>query len=85
VWHPAAYLLFPLSGAVFLVDALPAAAQKYVLYIPMVSGVEMVRDGYFGNQIRAHYDVPYLMGFCVVLTLLALAQITVVNRGITPE
>lgn len=85
LWHPAAYLLFPLSGAVFLVDALPAAAQKYVLYIPMVSGVEMVRDGYFGNHIRAHYDVPYLAGFCVVLTLLALAQIAVVNREITPE
>lgn len=85
LWHPAAYLLFPLSGAVFLVDALPAAAQKYVLYVPMVSGVEMVRDGYFGNHIRAHYDVPYLAGFCVVLTLLALAQIAVVNRGITPE
>lgn len=85
LWHPAAYLLFPLSGAVFLVDALPAAAQKYVLYIPMVSGVEMVRDGYFGHQIRAHYDVPYLAGFCVVLTLLALTKIAVVSRGVTPE
>ncbi len=85
LWHPAAYLLFPLSGAVFLVDALPAVAQKYVLYIPMVSGVEMVRDGYFGHQIRAHYDVPYLAGFCVVLTLLALTKIAVVNRGVTPE
>lgn len=84
-WHPAAYLLFPLSGAVFLVDSLPPAAQKFMMYVPMVSGVEMVRDGYFGNHIKAHYDVPYLAGFCIVLTLLALAQIAEVNRGITPE
>lgn len=85
LWHPAAYLLFPLSGAAFMVDALPKAAQKYVLYIPMVSGVEMVRDGYFGNHIRTHYDVQYLVEFCVVLSLLALSQIAVISNRITPE
>ena len=85
LWHPAAYLLFPLSGAVFLVDALPAAAQKYVLYIPMVSGVEMGREGYFGDQVTTHYDAPYLAGFCVVLTLLALIKVSEVNHGVTPE
>lgn len=85
LWHPAAYLLFPLSGAAFMVDALPAAAQKYVLLIPMVNGVEMVREGYFGDHIRTHYDMPYLVGCCVALTLLALAQVAQVNRGITPE
>ena len=85
LWHPAAYLLFPLSGAVFLVDALPAAAQKYVLYIPMVSGVEMVREGYFGDQVTTQYDAPYLAGFCVVLTLLALIKVSEVSHGVTPE
>lgn len=85
LWHPAAYLLFPLSGAAFMVDALPSAAQKYVLYIPMVSGVEMVRDGYFGNHIRTHYDTTYLAGFCVLLTLMALSQVAVINNRITPE
>ncbi|PZO89419.1 MAG: sugar ABC transporter permease [Sphingomonas sanxanigenens] len=85
LWHPAAYLMFPLSGAVFLVDALPAVAQKYALYIPMVNAVEMVRDGYFGNRIRAHYDTSYLLIWCIALSLLALSQIAVVNREITPE
>jgi ABC-type polysaccharide/polyol phosphate export systems, permease component len=85
LWHPASYLLFPLSGAAFMVDALPAAAQKYALYIPMVNGVEIVRDGYFGDHINARYDIAYLIGFCVTLTVLALAQIAVVNREITPE
>ena len=85
LWHPAAYLLFPLSGAAFMVDAMPQAAQKYLLYVPMVNGVEMVRDGYFGAHIRTHYDIPYLVGWCVALSALALAQVAVINREITPE
>lgn len=85
LWHPASYIMFPLSGAAFMVDALPPAAQKYALYVPMVNGVEIVRQGYFGDHIKAHYDLPYLIVFCVALSLLALAQIAVINRGITPE
>lgn len=84
-WHPVSYIAFPLSGAAYMVDALPTSVQKYALYIPMVNGVEMVREGYFGNQIRAHYDLPYLVGCCIALTVLALAQVAVVNREITPE
>lgn len=85
LWHPVSYLTFPLSGAAFIVDALPPAAQRYILYVPMVNGVEIVREGYFGNQIRTHFDFPYMLGCCVVLTLLALSQIAVVNREVTPE
>ena len=85
LWHPISYIMFPLSGAAFMVDSLPPAAQKYALYVPMINGVEIVRQGYFGEQIRAHYDLSYLVVFCVVLSVLALAQVAVINRGITPE
>ncbi|WP_336975200.1 ABC transporter permease [Sphingobium aromaticiconvertens] len=84
-WHPVSYITFPLSGAAFMVDALPTSVQKYALYVPMVNGVEIVREGYFGNQIRAHYDLPYLLIWCIALTLIALAQIKVVSLRITPE
>ncbi|WP_068094706.1 ABC transporter permease [Novosphingobium rosa] len=85
LWHPASYIMFPLSGAAFMVDALPPAAQKYILYVPMVNGVEIVREGYFGDHVRVHYDLGYLFAWCVALTLLALTQVADVNRGITPE
>lgn len=85
LWHPASYIMFPLSGAAFMVDALPPAARDYALYVPMVNGVEIVREGYFGNHIRVHYDMPYLLGFCIALSVLALAQVAVINREITPE
>ena len=84
-WHPASYILFPLSGAAFMVDALPTAAKEFMLYIPMVNGVEIVRKGYFGDHVHSHYDVTYLMGWCITLSLLALAQVAMVGRRITPE
>lgn len=85
IWHPLSYLTFPLSGAAFMVDALPQEVQKYALLVPMVNGVELVREGYFGSRVHAHYDIPYLILTCVALTLLALAQVAVANREITPE
>jgi ABC-type polysaccharide/polyol phosphate export permease len=84
-WHPTSYIMFPLSGAAFMVDVLPTSAQKYALYVPMVNGVEIVRAGYFGDHVRSHYDLTYLMGWCIGLTLLALAQVAMIGRGITPE
>lgn len=85
LWHPAAYLLFPLSGAAFMVDALPPAAQKYILILPMVHGVEMLREGYFGSAVRAHYDLSYMLLCCAALTLLGLAQTRIVGRQVMPE
>jgi len=85
VWHPMAYLLFPLSGAAFMVDWLPSAMQEIILLLPMVHGVEVLREGYFGSTIHAHYDLGYMAECCLVLTLLGLAQERVVSRQVMPE
>lgn len=82
LWHPLSYLTFPLSGAAFLVDALPKPAQDFVLVLPMVHGVEMVRDGFFGSYARAHYDAAYMAAITLVLTFAALAQIRSAGRDI---
>lgn len=84
IWHPLAYLLFPLSGAAFLVDALPKPAQEVLLYIPMVHGLEIVREGYFGSAITAHYDVAYLVACSAVLTLIGLARVHAVAKRVIP-
>jgi ABC-type polysaccharide/polyol phosphate export permease len=85
LWHPSAYLLFPLSGAAFLVDALPQDAQWYVLLLPMVHGVEYVREGYFGSRIHAHHDLAYMALINVGLSLAALAQTRKIGRTVIPE
>jgi ABC-2 type transport system permease protein/capsular polysaccharide transport system permease protein len=85
LWHPASYLLFPLSGAAFLVDAFPPSVQKLLLFIPMVHGVEMLREGFFGNQVRSHYDAGYIALWALALTFLGLAKMRAVARTVTPE
>jgi ABC-type polysaccharide/polyol phosphate export permease len=72
VWPPAAYMLFPLSGAAFMVDWLPVGMQKFVLLLPMVHGTEMLREGFFGNVVPTHYDVGYMAACCLVLSLVGL-------------
>lgn len=84
-WHPTSYILFPLSGAAYMVDWLPKMAQDAVLYLPMVHGVEILRDGYFGTAVKTHYDITYMATCCLVLSALGLAQIRIVSKTVTPE
>lgn len=71
-WHPISYLLFPLSGAAFMVDWLPEKMQKIVLLLPMVHGVELMREGYFGHVVRTHYDMGYMATANLLLTFFGL-------------
>lgn len=84
-WHTLAYLLFPVSGAVFLVDWLPVAARELVLWLPMVHGVEMMRHGYFGAAIRTYEDVGYVVTANLVLTLIGLVLANEAGRRVEPQ
>jgi capsular polysaccharide transport system permease protein len=85
VWHVATYLMFPASGAVFMVDWLPRAVQEAVLWIPMVHAVEMIRHGYFGGLAVTHENPMYLVGVNMVLMLIGLALVKVVAERVQPE
>ena len=85
VWHIFTYLLFPLSGAGFLVDWLPKVAQEYILWVPMVHATEMIRHGYFGNLVRTYEDPAYLFLFNTVLTFIGLALVRETGRRVEPE
>lgn len=84
-WHPCAYILFPLSGAAYLVDTLPPDMQSFVLWLPMVHGIECVRDGFFGSHFTPHYDLGYVAVVCTILTGLALVQIRAVEKELVPQ
>jgi len=84
-WHPMSYIMFPLSGAAFSVDALPPSVQEIALWIPMVNAVEMVREGYFGSQYRAHYDFSYLVIVTLILAFLALIFTRIAVRDLRQE
>ncbi len=82
LWHPTAYLLFPLSGAAFMVDWLPPKAQEIVLLLPMVHGVELLREGYFGSSVHTHHDVGYMASVCLGLTLIGLFLVRDAGRRV---
>jgi capsular polysaccharide transport system permease protein len=85
LWPPASYLLFPLSGAAFMVDWLAPALQDAVLLLPMVHGIELLREGYFGNTVRTHYDVGYMAVSCLVLSLAGLYVVREAGRRIETQ
>ena len=85
LWHPASYLLFPLSGAAFLVSALPPLAREIVLYIPMVHGVEMIREGFFGSRVEAVYDAGYVIACSLVLSAAALIMVRRAANRLVPQ
>jgi capsular polysaccharide transport system permease protein len=85
VWHVLAYLLFPLSGAVYMVSWLPKTIQDKALLLPMVHGVEMIRHGYFGQLVQTHENPVYFASVNMVLTLLGLFLMRQAGYRVTPE
>jgi ABC-type polysaccharide/polyol phosphate export permease len=84
-WHPTAYLLFPLSGAAFMVESVPPQLQSAILWLPMIHGTEMIRDGFFGSKVHAHYDTQYMLVVCMLLTVMALAFERMASRNYVVE
>ena len=80
-----AKLAAPFSGAAFMVDWLRPEFQEMVLALPMVHGVEMLRDGYFGNTVPTHYDVGYMAFCCLLLTLAALHFVREAGRRVETQ
>lgn len=84
-WHIVTYLLFPLSGAIFMVHWLPKAAQEAILWLPMVHGVEMMRHAYFGDVVPTYENPAYFAAANLVLTLIGLALVREAGRRVQPE
>jgi capsular polysaccharide transport system permease protein len=82
MWQPVSYLLFPLSGAAFMVDWMPKSMQKFMLLLPMVNGTEILREGWFGNVVQTHYDLPYMAVCCLVLSLAGLCVLREASRRV---
>lgn len=85
VWHIVNYLALPTTGALFLVHWLPLHLQELVLWIPMVHGVEMIRNGYWGGAVQTHEDPLFMMAANLLLLLIGLALVKQAERRIELE
>jgi len=75
LWPPMSYLLMPLSGVAFIVDALPPKLREIALYLPMLNALEYLREGWFGSLMNAHYDLGYVATVNAVLTFAGLSLV----------
>jgi capsular polysaccharide transport system permease protein len=85
LWTPMSYILFPLSGAAFMVSWLPADAQRTVLLLPMVHCVELIRQGYFGDAVRTYHDMGYVAIFNLVLMFSGLVLLRGASRQLEAQ
>ena len=72
IWGPVSLGLFISSGTFFLVEWLPPELRHYVLLLPSVHNLEMIRYGFFGDQMHPYYDILYSASFNLFLTFLGL-------------
>lgn len=82
LYSPMSYLSLPVSGAFYMVNWLPSAWQPYSLAIPLVHYFEMIRGGYFGDAVVAHFDAAYITAWCLAMTFAGLATIRVVRKRV---
>jgi len=85
VWHIITYLLFPLSGAGFMVDWFPKYVQEFLYWVPMIHGTEMIRHGFFGSAVKTYEDPLYFSMVNTALLLLGLALVRETGRRVEPE
>jgi capsular polysaccharide transport system permease protein len=81
-WHPTSYLLFPLSGAAFMIDWVPRDFAEIVLWLPMIHAVELIREGFFGDVVRTHYDMGYMATCNLVLSFAGLVCLRLAARQV---
>jgi capsular polysaccharide transport system permease protein len=65
--QPVQYLMIPMSGAFAMVDWLPHWTHQWILLNPMVHCYEVVRAGYFGSSVTAHYSYFYFICWAFAL------------------
>jgi capsular polysaccharide transport system permease protein len=63
-----------------MVDWLPAGMQRVVLLLPMVHGVELVREGFFGHAVHTHHDMAYMASINLALTVFGLLLLRDASR-----
>jgi capsular polysaccharide transport system permease protein len=71
-WGPLSYMTLPLSGTFYMLYWLPPAAREVLAFMPMASGVEIIRGGYLGPGIPVFYQWEASVVICLVILAVGL-------------
>ena len=86
IWQPFGYLAIIASGVFYMAEWIPSAYRETVLHFnPMLHFFELIRDGYYDDTVRTHYDLGYLSLVCGVMTLIGLLLAPIARRRFQVE
>jgi capsular polysaccharide transport system permease protein len=68
------------SGKYWLMQDMPPDFRDALLWHPLVSINEALRDAYFGSRLRSYYDLPYVAAWILGLNFLGLLALRAVRR-----
>lgn len=66
------YVLVPLSGTFYMAAWLPAQFRQWVLLMPFIHPVEMIRGGFFGEFVTTYFNAAYACAWAALLTFIGL-------------
>lgn len=66
------YIAIPFSGTFNLVSWLAPEARPFLMWSPMVSGMELMRYGIFGSAMQPYYDISKALIVSVCLLVVGL-------------
>jgi ABC-type polysaccharide/polyol phosphate export permease len=85
IWPIILIVSLPFSGVIFMLNWLPANAQAFLSWFPLVNALEFLRESYFGPSIKAMYSIAYLVSINLVLTFIGLTLSRKIRRALESE
>jgi capsular polysaccharide transport system permease protein len=79
------YIMIPFSGTFSMVSWLTPGVQRFMLYSPFVSPMELIRAGIFGDRVHAIWDLTVPISSSIVLTVIGLALCRRIRRQLVVE
>jgi capsular polysaccharide transport system permease protein len=79
------YIMIPFSGAFTMVSWLAPQAQRFILYSPFVSPMELIRYGVFGSGVNAIWDLTIPITATMILTIVGLSLCRRIRRVLVVE
>jgi capsular polysaccharide transport system permease protein len=79
------YISIPFSGVFNLASWMPPNVREALMWSPMVSGMELMRYGVFGDVITPYYDLDKALGISLVCLLVGLILCRHVRRIISVQ
>jgi capsular polysaccharide transport system permease protein len=79
------YITIPISGLPYMVSWMTPGVREILLWSPFVNGMEMIREGIWGDKVTAYYNIWNPIVFSMILTLIGLALCRRVRRELAVE